>query len=919
MGEDSKFGFSERTNVDKGATGETPPPPTSPEPEENLEATAAISLADIGKIDLGAPAPPTVAIPAPPPVEVDSGLPDLDEVEKTGAMSLDALRAAGLLDEDDKIVASPTLVAPEPPKAAEEEEIPPEATAMLTAPIQDYLPKPSDADAFDDEPQATMMLQSPLDGGPPPPAAAPEPPPEEPAKAQIQAGNDRGRTFDLTQDEYLVGRGLNCDIVLNDASVSRKHFKFRRVDGQWQLHDLGSGNGTKVNGDRVDVIDLFHGSVIDAGTTSVLWDHPGHLPPAAMSAEAVAAAPVVDDEEPIEATMALSAIDPAMLPPGAGSAGQFKDIGGSEDRDDSTRVGDMASLEVLADWDPKQAVADAQASADLSPGGSPPPKKKKKKKGKKGLLLVALLLLLVGGFLLADRFAQLGIVFPVAAEVAPETADSEGDGDGDTDGTGEGETGETEDQKQAKALMAEGLTAFKGKLWLQARKAFKKAIKLDAEVAGGKAGLEQAKAELAAQRDLENADKALEEESFEEALGLAKKVGDTSSYYPDAQKVQKSAVDGLVGKALTKARELEDSDLPGAMKVVEAALALAKDDPELLGLRGDLKSAMESDTADADGDASDSDVTEDAGAEVVADVGPDVAPDAAEEVAADVVADTDADTANDVDANDGGGPPTVAAADTNAGTSAAAVVADAGSSDAAGDADADTSAPAVAAVKPTPSPRPSTSNKPRRPSKPRASSGGTAKKISSALSSYGSGNFSGAASALKAVASSRAKKKDRAKASRLAKNIDKFKGYYATGMSAAKGFKAGSAISNLSKARKLDAGISGAYQGRIKKSLAKMYAYRANAAHSSGNLGVAGSNARKALAFDPSLSAAKRIYTEVQAKAQGWFDSAKASAKSNPDKAISLLQKVIKVLPRTDSRYKSAYALLNKLAEDDGE
>ena len=138
-------------------------------------------------------------------------------------------------------------------------------------------------------------------------------------------------------------------------------------------------------------------------------------------------------------------------------------------------------------------------------------------------------------------------------------------------------------------------------------------------------------------------------------------------------------------------------------------------------------------------------------------------------------------------------------------------------------------------------------------------------------------------------------------------------------MSAAKGFSAGKAISKLSKARKLDAGISGAYQKRIKSTLAKQYAYKANTAYAGGRLGSAGAAARKALALDPSLSAAKKIYTEVQAKASTWFDQAKASAGSNPAKAMSLLQKVLKVFPRTDARYNEAYALLNKLAADDEE
>ncbi|MEU1387408.1 MULTISPECIES: DUF1707 and FHA domain-containing protein [unclassified Nonomuraea] len=51
---------------------------------------------------------------------------------------------------------------------------------------------------------------------------------------------------------YVVGRGSACDLVLSDLTVSRVHAELRREgDGGWMLVDLGSLNGTRLNGWRL--------------------------------------------------------------------------------------------------------------------------------------------------------------------------------------------------------------------------------------------------------------------------------------------------------------------------------------------------------------------------------------------------------------------------------------------------------------------------------------------------------------------------------------------------------------------------------------------------------------------------------------------------------------------------------------------
>jgi len=50
---------------------------------------------------------------------------------------------------------------------------------------------------------------------------------------------------------YVVGRGANCDLVLSDLTVSRVHAELRRENDEWVVVDLGSLNGTRLNGWRL--------------------------------------------------------------------------------------------------------------------------------------------------------------------------------------------------------------------------------------------------------------------------------------------------------------------------------------------------------------------------------------------------------------------------------------------------------------------------------------------------------------------------------------------------------------------------------------------------------------------------------------------------------------------------------------------
>lgn len=55
----------------------------------------------------------------------------------------------------------------------------------------------------------------------------------------------------LPAESMTIGRGPDCDCVVANPSVSRRHAQLRRAGERWLLRDLGSSNGTRVNGMRV--------------------------------------------------------------------------------------------------------------------------------------------------------------------------------------------------------------------------------------------------------------------------------------------------------------------------------------------------------------------------------------------------------------------------------------------------------------------------------------------------------------------------------------------------------------------------------------------------------------------------------------------------------------------------------------------
>ena len=89
---------------------------------------------------------------------------------------------------------------------------------------------------------------------------------EEGAALVIRAGGGRvGESFPITSDRMTVGRRPDCDVFLDDVTVSRDHALLIRRGDAWYLDDMGSLNGTYVNRSRIESQRLEEGDEVQIG------------------------------------------------------------------------------------------------------------------------------------------------------------------------------------------------------------------------------------------------------------------------------------------------------------------------------------------------------------------------------------------------------------------------------------------------------------------------------------------------------------------------------------------------------------------------------------------------------------------------------------------------------------------------------
>jgi hypothetical protein len=98
----------------------------------------------------------------------------------------------------------------------------------------------------------------------------------------LQRGEEPGLTWSLGRQTLTIGRNVDCDIVLDDRQVSRFHARIGWREDHYELEDLGSKNGTHLNGrdvagsaplhdgDEIQIALRYKLAFVDAGATAPL-------------------------------------------------------------------------------------------------------------------------------------------------------------------------------------------------------------------------------------------------------------------------------------------------------------------------------------------------------------------------------------------------------------------------------------------------------------------------------------------------------------------------------------------------------------------------------------------------------------------------------------------------------------------------
>ncbi|MDP2234346.1 MAG: DUF3662 and FHA domain-containing protein [Actinomycetota bacterium] len=78
----------------------------------------------------------------------------------------------------------------------------------------------------------------------------------------------------LEGERLVIGRLAECEVTLGDSNVSRRHAAFTREGDGWAIEDLGSTNGTRLNGEKVMHARLRDGDLIEVGATQLRFHEP---------------------------------------------------------------------------------------------------------------------------------------------------------------------------------------------------------------------------------------------------------------------------------------------------------------------------------------------------------------------------------------------------------------------------------------------------------------------------------------------------------------------------------------------------------------------------------------------------------------------------------------------------------------------
>jgi hypothetical protein len=391
---------------------------------------------------------------------------------------------------------------------------------------------------------------------------------------RVVSGNDQGKVVELNRPVTTIGRGADQMLVVADIAVSRRHLQIHMTQTGYRLQDMGSPNGTMVNGKRVSEVQLMDGDQIEVGNSLMRFEHPpsrpqqeappppmAYAPPPPMAPPPMAYAPPppmqpMGYQQPgyppqggyMQPPMPMQPMGPPGYAPGPASVVQPVQPPQMNFAPSPMAVQSQPQPSLMM-----EASAIAMAPAGMT-GALANPQKRNLYFGALG-----------GAFLVGF----IGLIITLVRGGNPQKAID-----------------------KATELYINGTKDFTAQHYDTARTAFEAARQLAPDSAELKHYIEACDAEEKTRKLIESAKKELDDRKYAAALQLFGKVDKNSVQYEDAEQQAHLAKREAVKELVTEVTALAKSDVAAALDKVNKGLEeIDPDSPELADLKTKLSNA----------------------------------------------------------------------------------------------------------------------------------------------------------------------------------------------------------------------------------------------------------------------------------------------------------------------------------------
>ena len=385
----------------------------------------------------------------------------------------------------------------------------------------------------------------------------------------VVGGNDRGKQYPLQLVQTNIGRGADQDLILADIAVSRRHVQIFIEGPRYRVKDLGSGNGTLINGVRSDTVLLNDGDQIEIGNTVMRLEHP-------PSRAQQAAPPPMSLSMPQAASDNKTMMGDAVsfpLPPAPG-AGPPPMMGHSGPMGQGPSLGAPSMpptpLPPMPSFAPPP-----NATMAMDAPLAPPPNAYRPQSQSLPVPINTGSHETPGGGLLDSPakkiavFGALGLVVLLAGAVIVKKFVLGGN--------------------DAEKLFAEGKAAYDQQDYPTAKRLFSSAFAANPEMAQAQKFMKQCDAETFAHNTLKKANGLQAKKQWVEELKQLDKIDKSTQAYKEAEDLRKTAVPAAVEDYIKEAKDVMKDSPDEAKQKVAAALELDPENDEVLKLDEQLK------------------------------------------------------------------------------------------------------------------------------------------------------------------------------------------------------------------------------------------------------------------------------------------------------------------------------------------